>query len=162
MILFFQLHQPCKDDEFRYVMTNLQELASASVWQGLVYAAKRRMRLRWEDNLTTQKKFPTFLSTEVQGLTAPANNLMWQAATRYDWKESTTFTLAEWMDSSFTIDELWPTLADMKGINIVRNMQEWIAGWRILLHTGLCSMRLRNVHTANEDMTITVALQSQI
>ncbi|KAM3578635.1 type 1 serine/threonine-protein phosphatase catalytic subunit glc7 [Umbelopsis sp. WA50703] len=140
MILYFRLHQPCNDDKFRDVMTNLQELASASAQQGLLCAAdRRRVRPRWEEwivteakrrtlfvmylfdsTLSTQMRLPTFLATELQGLPAPASKLLWQATTRYEWEREYNIHMAEWMDGSLTIDELWPKSADMDEINFVK------------------------------------------
>ncbi|KAH8812159.1 hypothetical protein F5884DRAFT_304253 [Xylogone sp. PMI_703] len=139
MVLFFQLNQSC-NDHFRTIMTNLQELACSSARRGLVCAAdQRRARPRWEEwivaeakrrtllvmylfdsILSTQEGLPTFLGTELQGLPTPANKLLWQAPTRYEWEREYNIYMAEWMEGGLTIDELWPTPADLDEIGIAR------------------------------------------
>jgi hypothetical protein len=139
MILFFRLHQSC-NDQFRGIMTNLQELASAAARRGLLCAAdQRRVRPRWEEwivaeakrrtlfvmylfdsILSTQMGLPIFRGTELQGLPAPANKLLWQAATRYQWEREYNIHMAEWMEGNLTIDELWPIPADLGEIGIAR------------------------------------------
>lgn len=139
MILFFRLQLPC-DARFRDVMTNLQDLASASARQGLTCAAdQRRTRPRWEEWIVAEAKrrtlfvmylfdsilsaqmgFPTFLGTELHGLPAPANKLLWQAATRYDWEREYNIYMAQWMEGFVTIDEFWSTPVDMDELSIAR------------------------------------------
>lgn len=139
MVLFFRLNQSC-NDYFRGIMTNLQELACASARRGLVCAAdQRRARPRWEEwiiaeakrrtlfvmylfdsILSTQEGLPTFLGTELRGLPAPANKLLWQARSRYEWEREYNIHMAEWMERSLTIDELWPTPADLGEVGIAR------------------------------------------
>ncbi|KAJ2958118.1 hypothetical protein NQZ79_g6226 [Umbelopsis isabellina] len=139
MILFFRLQLPC-NAQFRDIMTNLQDLASASAWQGLLCAAdQQRIRPRWEEWIVAEAKrrtlfvmylfdsilsaqmgFPTFLGTELHGLPAPANKLLWQAATRYEWEREYNIHMVEWMEGFVTIDEFWPTPVDMGEISIAR------------------------------------------
>ncbi|KAG2174695.1 hypothetical protein INT43_005753 [Umbelopsis isabellina] len=139
MILFFRLRLPC-NAQFRDIMTSLQDLASASARQGLICAAdQRRIRPRWEEWIVAEAKrrtlfvmylfdsilsaqmgFPTFLGTELHGLPAPANKLLWQAATRYEWEREYNIHMSEWMEGFVTIDEFWPTPVDMGEISISR------------------------------------------
>lgn len=139
MVLFFRLNQSC-NDYFRNIMTNLQELACASSRRGLVCAAdQQRARPRWEEWITaeakrrtlyvmylfdsilsTQEGLPTFLGTELRGLPAPANKLLWQAPSRYEWEREYNIHMAEWMEGSLTIDELWPIPADLGELGIAR------------------------------------------
>lgn len=139
MVLFFRLNQSC-NDYFRGIMTNLQELACASARNGLVCAAdQQRARPRWEEwivaetkrrtlyvmylfdsILSTREGLPTFLGSELRGLPAPANKLLWQATTRYEWEREYNIHMAEWMEGSLTIDELWPTPADLGELGIER------------------------------------------
>lgn len=132
MVLFFRLNQAC-DDFFRSAMTNLQELACSSSRRGLVCAAdQQRARPRWEEWITAEAKrrtlyvmylfdsilstsegLPTFLGTELRGLPAPANRLLWQASSRYQWEREYNIYLAEWMEGGLTIDEFWPMPADL-------------------------------------------------
>ncbi|PWY91610.1 hypothetical protein BO94DRAFT_462423 [Aspergillus sclerotioniger CBS 115572] len=139
MVLFFRLNQAC-NDHFRTIMTNLQDLACASSRGGLICAAdQRRARPRWEEwivaeakrrtlyvmylfdsILSTQEGLPTFIGTELSGLPAPANRLLWQAGTRYDWEREYNIHMAEWMEGSLTIDELWPTPDDISETGLGR------------------------------------------
>ncbi|KAK6831800.1 hypothetical protein RU639_002885 [Aspergillus parasiticus] len=139
MVLFFRLSQS-RSDFFRRAMTNLQELACSSSRRGLVCAADlRRVRPRWEEwivaeskrrtlyimylfdsVLSSQEGFPTFLGTELQGLPAPANTLLWQARRRYDWEREYNMYMAQWMEEGLTIDELWPMPAHLDESEIVR------------------------------------------
>ncbi|RWQ97292.1 hypothetical protein C8Q69DRAFT_516096 [Paecilomyces variotii] len=130
-----------RDGYFRGIMTNLQELACASARNGLVCAAdQQRARPRWEEwivaeakrrtlyvmylfdsILSTREGLPTFLGSELRGLPAPANRLLWQATTRYEWEREYNIHMAEWMEGSLTIDELWPTPAELGELGIERS-----------------------------------------
>ncbi|KAJ0422941.1 hypothetical protein BJY00DRAFT_299904 [Aspergillus carlsbadensis] len=130
MVLFFQLNQD-GDRQFRDIMTKLQELACASAQNGLVCAAdEQRTRPRWEEWIITEAKrrtlyvmylfdsilssqegLPTLLGVELHGLPAPADKLLWQASSRYEWEREYNIHLADWMEGGLTIDELWPTPA---------------------------------------------------
>ncbi|KAI8069489.1 hypothetical protein BC940DRAFT_297855 [Gongronella butleri] len=136
LVLYFRL-DPSSKEPFRLTMTQLQDLASASARRGLVCAAdalprweewmvaeaKRRtlfVMYLFDSLLCAQENLPTFLGTELRGLPAPANKLLWQAATRYDWERAYHLHLADWMQGSLTIDELWPTPADLDNDSIAR------------------------------------------
>jgi hypothetical protein len=139
MVLFFQLDQD-SNRQFRDIMTKLQELACASARHGLVCATdQQRARPRWEEwivaeakrrtlyvmylfdsILSTQEGLPTFLGVELHGLPAPANKLLWQAGSRYEWEREYNIHLADWMEGSLTIDELWPTPAELDTSGVVR------------------------------------------
>ncbi|KAE8415618.1 hypothetical protein BDV36DRAFT_297875 [Aspergillus pseudocaelatus] len=139
MVLFFRLNQS-RSDFFRRAMTNLQELACSSSRRGLTCAADRqRVRPRWEEWIVAEAKrrtlyvmylldsvlsshegFPTFLGTELQGLPAPANTLLWQARRRYDWEREYNMHMAQWMEGFLTVDELWPMPADLVESQVVR------------------------------------------
>ncbi|KOC11286.1 hypothetical protein AFLA70_212g001991 [Aspergillus flavus AF70] len=139
MVLFFRLSQS-RSGFFRRAMTNLQELACSSSRCGLVCAADlRRVRPKWEEwivaeakrrtlyvmylfdsVLSSQEGFPTFLGTELQGLPAPANTLLWRARRRYDWEREYNMYMAQWMEGGLTIDELWPMPTDLDESEIVK------------------------------------------
>ncbi|GKZ25575.1 hypothetical protein AbraCBS73388_001217 [Aspergillus brasiliensis] len=148
MVLFFVLGQSC-DDDFRAIMTSLQELACASSRHGLICAAdQRRARPKWEEWIITEAKrrtlyvmylfdsilssqegLPTFLGTELTGLPAPANKLLWQAPTRYEWEREYNVHMADWMEGCLTIDELWPTPVDLGDAGIARRrarVDQWL------------------------------------
>ncbi|GFN13705.1 Zn(II)2Cys6 transcription factor domain-containing protein [Aspergillus tubingensis] len=148
MVLFFILGQSC-DDDFRAIMTSLQELACASSRQGLICAAdQRRARPKWEEWIITEAKrrtlyvmylfdsilssqegLPTFLGTELRGLPAPASKLLWQAGTRYEWEREYNVHMADWMEGCLTIDELWPTPDDLGEVGVARRrarVDQWL------------------------------------
>lgn len=148
MVLFFRLAQS-RSDFFRRAMTNLQELACSSSHRGLTCAADlRRVRPRWEEWIVAEAKrrtlyvmylfdsvlsahegFPTFLGTELQGLPAPANTLLWQARCRYDWEKEYNMYMAQWMEGGLTIDELWPMPAGLEESQVVRRrarLDHWL------------------------------------
>jgi hypothetical protein len=58
--------------------------------------------------LSSQENLPTFLGTELRGLPAPANKLLWQAQGRSEWEKEYNVFLTEWTKQYLTIDELWP------------------------------------------------------
>ncbi|KAL2787247.1 hypothetical protein BJX66DRAFT_311526 [Aspergillus keveii] len=139
LVLFFQLDQD-SNRRFRDIMMTLQELACASARHGLICTAdQQRARPRWEEwivteakrrtlyvmylfdsILSTQEGLPTFLGVELHGLPAPANKLLWQAGSRYEWEREYNIHLADWMEGSLTIDELWPTPAELDTSGVVR------------------------------------------
>jgi hypothetical protein len=139
MVLYFVLNQS-RNENFRSIMTNLQELACSSASQGLVCAAEQqRTRPRWEEwiiseakrrtlyvmylfdsTLCIQEGLPTFLGSELSGLPAPSNKLLWQAKTRYEWEKEYNIYMTEWMGESLTIDELWPPPADLDEKTVAR------------------------------------------
>ncbi|KAL2838325.1 hypothetical protein BJX68DRAFT_279840 [Aspergillus pseudodeflectus] len=139
MVLFFQLSQD-SDRQFRDIVTKLQELACASARDGLICAAdQQRVRPRWEEwivaeakrrtlyvmylfdsILATEEGLPTFLGVELHGLPAPANKLLWQAGSRYEWEREYNIHLAHWMEGSLTIDELWPRPAYFNESDVAR------------------------------------------
>lgn len=133
----------------RSAMMNLQELACSSSRQGLVCSAdQRRVRPRWEEWIiaetkrrtlfvmylfdsifSTQEGLPTFLGTELQGLPAPANKLLWHAQPRYDWEREYNVYMAEWVEGGLTIDELWPIPSELDGLDIVKRrtrVDQWL------------------------------------
>ncbi|KIX05970.1 uncharacterized protein Z518_03944 [Rhinocladiella mackenziei CBS 650.93] len=132
MVLFFQLRQG-SHPFLRQAMMNLQELACASSRRGLMCSAElQHVRPRWEawivaeakrrtlytmylfdSVLSTQDGLPTFLGTELRGLLAPANKLLWQAQSRHEWEVVYNLYLAEWTGGGLRIDELWPIPADL-------------------------------------------------
>jgi hypothetical protein len=139
MVLFFQLSQD-SDRQFRDIVTKLQELACVSARDGLICAAdQQRVRPRWEEwivaeakrrtlyvmylfdsILATEEGLPTFLGVELHGLPAPANKLLWQAGSRYEWEREYNIHLGHWMEGSLTIDELWPRPADFNESDVAR------------------------------------------
>ena len=77
---------------------------------------------------SSQEGFSTFLGTELRGLPAPANKLLWQAATRYEWEREYNVHLADWMERCLTIDELWPTPDDL-GKAVIARQRAWVDQW---------------------------------
>lgn len=148
LVLFFRLGTAC-NNTMRSAMMNLQELACSSSRQGLVCSAdQRRVRPRWEEWIiaetkrrtlfvmylfdsifSTQEGLPTFLGTELQGLPAPANKLLWHAQPRYDWEREYNVYMAEWVEGGLTIDELWPIPSELDGLDIVKRrtrVDQWL------------------------------------
>lgn len=150
MILFFRLNQSC-NDQFRTIMTNLQELACATAGSGLVCAADhhhRRIRPRWEEWIVAEAKrrslfvmylfdsiisaqegLPAFLGTELHCLPAPAGRLLWRAGSRYEWEREYHRHMAEWMEGSLAIEELWPTPEGMGEVDLARRrarIEAWL------------------------------------
>lgn len=134
LVLFFRLNQG-SSAFFRQAMMTLQELACSTSRRGLVCAADRHhARPQWEEWIVTESKrrtlyvmylfdsilssqesLPTFLGTELRGLPAPANKLLWQAQGRKQWETEYNVFLTEWTKQYLTIDELWsmpPGLTD--------------------------------------------------
>lgn len=127
LVLFFRLNQG-SSAFFREAMMNLQELACSTSRRGLVCAADRHhARPTWEEWIVTESKrrtlyvmylfdsilssqenLPTFLGTELRGLPAPANKLLWQAQGRRQWEKEYNVFLTEWTKRYLNIDELWP------------------------------------------------------
>ncbi|KAJ5368363.1 uncharacterized protein N7496_008123 [Penicillium cataractarum] len=127
LVLFFRLSQG-SSAFFRQAMMTLQELACSTSRRGLVCTADRHhTRPKWEEWIVTESKrrtlyvmylfdsilssqenLPTFLGTELRGLPAPANKLMWQAQARRQWEKEYNVSLTEWTRQYLTIDELWP------------------------------------------------------
>ena len=138
-VLYFRLSQS-QSTFLRQAMMNLQELACSSSRRGLVCAAEQQhARPRWESwivaeakrrtlftmylfdsILSTQDGLPTFLGTELDRLPASSNKALWQAKTRGEWETAYNIHLAEWMEEGLSIDELWPTPADLDQIGLAK------------------------------------------
>jgi hypothetical protein len=148
MILFFRLSQG-PSPFFRNAMMTLQELACSSVRGGLVCTADAaHTRPSWEEWIVAEAKrrtlyvmylfdsvlsahehLPTFLGTELRGLPAPSNKLLWQAGSRSDWEKEYNIFLAEWTEKSLTIDELWPISPELGYADISRRrrrVDQWL------------------------------------
>ncbi|CAL5870126.1 uncharacterized protein PFLUO_LOCUS4361 [Penicillium psychrofluorescens] len=148
MVLFFRLDQR-PNPFFRQAMMNLQGLACSASQRGLVCRAdQHHARPRWEEWIVTEAKrrtlyvmyffdsilsaqenLPTFLGTELQGLPAPANKILWQAQGRGNWEKAYNVYLAEWTENGLTIDELWPTPADLNEAEIAQRrlrVDRWV------------------------------------
>ncbi|KAJ6000009.1 hypothetical protein N7481_000418 [Penicillium waksmanii] len=139
MVLYFRL-DVARDHSLRHTMITLQELAHASCKGGLVCATDQaRTRPRWEEwiiteakrrtlymmylfdsVISTQENVPTYLGTELQGLPAPAARMIWEAGTRSDWEQAYNLFLAEWMEPSLAIDELWPIPVELNEVEIAK------------------------------------------
>lgn len=131
MAVFFQGSQ--WSVALRQAMINLQEIACATSRGGLVCSAEQeRRRPEWgawivaeakrrtlytmyllDSLLSTQDGLPTYIGIELTGLPAPAGSNLWQAQNQHEWEVAYTIHMAEWMDGSLRIDELWPIPADM-------------------------------------------------
>lgn len=148
MVLFFRLGQDSKTF-LRQAIMNLQDLACSSSRRGLVcIAEEQRARPRWEawivaetkrrtlfamylfdSVLSAQDGLPTFLGTELQGLPAPANQVMWRAPTRREWEAAYNRHLADWVDGGLHIDELWPMPAHLDEPSILERrsrVDQWL------------------------------------
>lgn len=127
MVLFFRLSQGT-NPFLRQAMMNLQELACVTSRRGLMCVSEQqRTRPKWESWIIAEAKrrtlytmylfdsvlssedgLPTFLGTELEGLPAAASRALWFAQTRRDWEAAYNMHLAEWVEGSLCIDELWP------------------------------------------------------
>lgn len=131
MSLFYKLGQG-SHGSVREAMMNLQDLAGLSCRQGLVCNEElQRVRPSWEAWIIAEAKrrtlftmylfdgvlssidgLPTYLGTELQGLSAPASKDLWEADTRDLWEISYSLHLADWPTGQLRIDELWPMSED--------------------------------------------------
>lgn len=138
MVLFFRLSHD-SNPFLRQAMMNLQGLASSNSRRGLMcIAEQQRVRPRWEawivaearrrtlfamylfdSVLSAQDGLPTFLGIELQGLPAPANQLLWRARTRHEWEAEYNIHLADWVGEGFHIDELWPIPANLDELGLL-------------------------------------------
>jgi hypothetical protein len=150
MVLFFRLSQG-SNSFLRQAMMRLQDLACSSSRRGLMcIAEQQRARPRWEawifaeakrrtlfamylfdSVLSTQDGLPTFLGTELQGLPAPANQLLWRAYTRHEWELAYNIHLADWVEGGFHIDELWPIPENLDELGLLERrgrVDQWLEG----------------------------------
>ncbi|KAI0376794.1 hypothetical protein F5Y04DRAFT_198224 [Hypomontagnella monticulosa] len=148
MVLFFRLGQ-ISGPFLRQAVMNLQGLACASSRGGLMCLAdQQRARPRWESWIVAEAKrrtlfamylfdsvlaaqdgMQTFLGTELQGLSAPADKSLWGAQTRHEWETAYNIYLASWPDEGLHIDELWPIPTDLDeaGLTERRNrVDHWL------------------------------------
>ncbi|EED20217.1 C6 finger domain protein, putative [Talaromyces stipitatus ATCC 10500] len=148
MALFFTLNQT-SDPFLRQAVMNLQELACATCRQGLVCTAEQQhTRPKWEawivaeskrrtlyamylldGLLSTQDGLPTFLGTELYGLPAPSAGVLWKASTRQEWERGYNIHLADWVEASLYIHELWPIPPDMDDDGVVERrsrVDQWL------------------------------------
>lgn len=147
MVLFFRLSQG-SSPFLRQAMMNLQDLACSSSRRGLMCTAEQqRSRPRWEawiiseakrrtlftmylfdSLLSAQDGLPTLLGTELEGLPAPANRLLWRAHTRREWETAYNTHLVDWVEC-FRIDELWPIPAHLDQLSILKRrsrVDQWL------------------------------------
>ncbi|KAL4948765.1 hypothetical protein BDW69DRAFT_203321 [Aspergillus filifer] len=130
-----------RNDHFRAIMTNLQELAFYAAHGGLVCAAdQRQARPRWEEwNVAEATRRTLFVIAG--GLPAPANLLLWRAGSRWDWEREYQAYIAEWywMDDGtgsgggdvLAIDEVWPAPVDLGIAGMERRtkrVEKWAVG----------------------------------
>jgi hypothetical protein len=148
LVLYFRLGLG-SNSSLRQIMMNLQDLAAFSVKHGLVCVAEQRhTRPKWEEWIVAESKrrtlyamylfdsilscqegLPTFLGTELEGLPAVASKPLWQAQTRTEWEAAYNVHLAEWVDRSLTIEELWSTPPGMDESEISKRRQradQWL------------------------------------
>lgn len=148
LVLFFRLNHETNAD-LRSAMMNIQTLANLSSRQGLVCGTdQNRTRPRWEEwivaetkrrtlyliylfdsVLSAQEDVPTFLATELHGLPCASSKSLWQAQSRSNWEGEYNIHLAEWTESSLTIDELWPIPEGMEEPEIEkrrRRVDHWL------------------------------------
>ncbi|KAI5868115.1 hypothetical protein GGS23DRAFT_12305 [Durotheca rogersii] len=148
LVLFFILGR-VSDPFLRQAMMNLQELACSCSRGGLVCVAEQQRACpRWEawvvaeakrrtlftmylfdSVLLAQDGLPTFLGTELRGLSASASKSLWSAQTRYEWETTYSIYLADWPGGGLRIDELWPTPPDLDAPGILerRNrVDQWL------------------------------------
>lgn len=126
MMLFFHISE--SHSGLWQAVMNLQDLASASTQRAAMCEAEvRNTRPRWEEWIVAESQrrtlylmymfdsilsardgLPTFLGTELKGLLAPANKILWRAGSREEWETQYNKHLARWTDGSLALDELWP------------------------------------------------------
>lgn len=114
------------------LVMQLQELASIAAKLGVACAAeKQNARPGWDcwivaeatrrtiytmylfDGLLSARDgTPSFLGTELQGLSAPSCQSLWASSDRRDWEREYNEFLAQWPEGYLAIDELWPTPAN--------------------------------------------------
>lgn len=150
MVLFFRLG-PVSNPFLRQAMMNLQQLACSSsrgglmcraeqlhtrpIWEAWIVAESKRRTLftmyLFDSVLSAQDGLQTFLGTELRGLPAPINKLLWKAQTRQEWEAAYNIYLADWLEEGLRIDELWPIPEnlDEDGILQRRNrVDRWLEG----------------------------------
>ena len=123
----------------RQFMIDLQDIACEMSRRGLVSSAQQKQsRPKWEswimaeakrrtlytmcilDNiLSEQDGLPTFLSTELQSIPAPAPKCLWQCTDRKEWNQLFNGYLHEWGDDGpLRIEELWPMPRDWSAVEV--------------------------------------------
>jgi hypothetical protein len=83
----------------------------------------------FDNILSSQENLPTFLGTELRGLSAPANKLLWQAQGRSQWEKEYNVSLTEWTKQYLTIDELWPLPPGLSDADIAERherVNQWL------------------------------------
>lgn len=150
LVLYFQIGRDTVLFLRQNIM-NLQQIACSCAGRGLICSAERDgTRPRWEAWVVTEAKrrtlftmylfdnvlsvedgLPTFLGTELQGLPAPASKYLWQPTRRDIWEKAYNLHLAEWMEGSLRIDELWPIPADLDAGGVAKRQErvdQWLEG----------------------------------
>ncbi|RKK97507.1 hypothetical protein BFJ70_g17605 [Fusarium oxysporum] len=143
MVLFFYLTPGGPVPFLRQAVINLQEIASVCSCRGLVCLSEQQeIRPRWEawivaeakrrtlftmyffDNvLSAQDGLSIYLGAELKGLPAPSSKSLWQSSVRHDWERTYNLHLAEWADSLFRIDELWPIPHDLDEEGVIKRRE---------------------------------------
>lgn len=150
LVLYFHLTTSQGPAPFlRQAIINLQEIACTSSQRGLVCVAEQAgVRPKWEawvvaeakrrtlytmyflDNvLSAQDGLPTYLGSELRGLSAPSSKILWQSR-RHGWETAYNTHLAEWAEGNFRIDELWP-LSERSEESVARRrdrVDRWLEG----------------------------------
>jgi hypothetical protein len=139
LALFYRLNQK-SNALLQQAMMTLQELACMSSRQGLVCSEEQHQaRPRWASWILAEAKrrtlytmylfdsvllvedgLPTFMATEVHGLLAPGPKALWSAQTSEWWEVQYNQYLADWPDTSLTIDELWPIPSELDSDAVAR------------------------------------------
>ena len=145
MTLFYRFDHAA-DPFLRQAVMNLQDLACLAAQDGLT--CKAATRPKWEawivaeakrrtlyimylfDNvLSSLENMPSYVGTELAGLPASSDKMLWRADTRPGWDRAYNCHLAEWADGSLTIEELWarPPHLDDEGYRVRRaRVERWL------------------------------------
>lgn len=147
MLLFFRWTES-STALLRQAMMSLQELACASARQGLVCVEEpQHARPSWESWIIAEAKrrtlytmclfdslllaksdLPTFIASEVHGLSAPGSKALWASQSRGVWEREYNLLLAVWPQGHLRIDELWPIPTDLDKTGVA-NRRDRVDQW---------------------------------
>ncbi|KAL6912506.1 hypothetical protein FSST1_010266 [Fusarium sambucinum] len=149
MVLFFYLTPGGPVPFLRQAVIKLQEIACVCSRRGLMSVSEQQgIRPKWEDWIVAEAKrrtlftmyffdnvlsaqdgFSIYLGTELKGLPAPSSKALWQSSVRQEWEKMYNIHLADWVDSIFRIDELWPIPDDLDEDGVVerrKRVDRWL------------------------------------
>ncbi|KAH6964870.1 hypothetical protein EDB82DRAFT_466732 [Fusarium venenatum] len=149
MVLFFYLTPGGPVPFLRQAVIKLQEIACVCSRRGLMSVSEQQgIRPKWEDWIVAEAKrrtlftmyffdnvlsaqdgFSIYLGTELKGLPAPSSKALWQSSVRQEWEKIYNIHLADWVDSLFRIDELWPIPDDLDEDGVIerrKRVDRWL------------------------------------